>query len=185
MKLTSAAVSVGNLLFGKTKTEADRFTELYNKHQKLVRSVIYQIAGDHQLNDLTQEAFIRIWKNRDDFRKEAEMSSWIYRISVNVAIDSLRQNKRRSEVTQFDFSSITDEKSDLEKNLADRELVQQGLNALHEEHRVVLVLALIHERPLKEIADILEISEGTVKSRLHYGKEHFRQFVAELSEKRK
>lgn len=184
MKLPSAALSAGSFLLKKVRSDADEFSALFHKHQGLVRKVIYQIAGDNHLNDLTQETFIRIWQNRSQFRYESELTSWIYRISVNVALDSLRKTKRLSEISSFDFSTMADESRDSERKLADQQLVQRGLMALNEDHRTVLVLALIHELSLKEISQILEISEGTVKSRLHYAKEHFRQFFSELTEKK-
>ncbi len=184
MKFTSVPLSVGNFFLKRTRNKVDEFSTLFHRYEALVRKVIFQITGDSHLNDLTQEAFIRIWKNHSSFKNESEISTWIYRISVNVALDSLRQRKRLSEVSDYDFAAVVDEKRSQEQQATDQQLVQKGLNALNEEHRVVLILALIHELPLKEIAHMLEISEGTVKSRLHYGKEHFRQFIAELSEKR-
>ena len=75
--------------------------------------------------------------------------------------------------------------ADLEKSLLNRELVSESLMALSLEHRTVIVLSLIHELSLNEIANVLEVSEGTVKSRLHYAKEHLRQYISELSEKKR
>ena len=164
------------------KGDAAQFTQLYVQHQALVRSVIFQIAGSPQLSDLVQEAFIRIWKGLPEFREEAKITSWIYRVSANVALDSLRLVSRQAETFDYDFSEIAANAPDSENELMNRQLVEMGLKALSEEHRTVVVLALIHDRPLAEVAEILGISEGTVKSRLHYGKEQFRRFLSGQTE---
>ena len=183
MKLNSAVVSLTNLFTRSEKSESEQFSDLYNKYQKLVRSVIFQIAGPSHLSDLVQETFIRVWGKLPEFRKESEISSWIYRIAVNIALDHLRSEKRHPTSSDSVLEFKKDGR-DLEQELANRELVSESLAALSIEHRTVIVLSLIHELSLAEIAHVLELSEGTVKSRLHYAKEHLRQFVSELSEKK-
>lgn len=184
MKINLAAVSLTNLFSKSEKSESEQFSDLYNKYQKLVRSVIFQIAGPSHLSDLVQETFIRVWTKLPEFRKEAEVSSWIYRIAVNIALDHLRSEKRHPTSNDSALNSHTDG-SDIEKSLLNRELVSESLTALSAEHRTVIVLSLIHELSLNEIAKVLELSEGTVKSRLHYAKEHLRQYISELSEKKR
>jgi RNA polymerase sigma-70 factor (ECF subfamily) len=165
----------------------DNFDALFYKHQGLVRSVIWQVAGDCQINDLVQEAFIKIWKGIDGFRGEAEITSWIYRVCVNVALDSKRgRNKLRAlHAHDFDLTSIPDQATDSESDYSNKQIVDQGLKQLSDDHRTVVVLALIHELKISEIAEILEISEGTVKSRLHYGKESFRNYLSEIAKEEK
>jgi RNA polymerase sigma-70 factor (ECF subfamily) len=147
-----------------------------------VRAVIYQIAGPAALSDLTQEAFLRIWHGLAGFQGKSQLKSWVYRIATNVALDYLRQDARRGEVTEMDFSDFPSGETGTESAAADRQLVAVGLNALSPDHRAVVVLALVHELSVAEIAGILGISEGTVKSRLHYGKEHFRQILRKEGE---
>lgn len=183
MKINAAVVSLTNLFSKSAKSESEQFSDLYNKYQKLVRSVIFQIAGPSHLSDLVQETFIRVWNKQTEFRKESELSSWIYRIAVNIALDHLRSEKRHPTASDALLATKAGD-SDIEADLANRELVSESLMALSVEHRTVVVLALIHELSLAEIASVLELSEGTVKSRLHYAKEHLRQFISELSEKK-
>ena len=184
MKLNSAVLSLTNLFTKSEKSESEQFSDLYNRYQKLVRSVIFQIAGPSHLNDLVQETFIKVWTKLPEFRRESEVSSWIYRIAVNTSLDHLRSEKRHP-TTNDSVLEFHRDHQDIEAELADRELVSESLMALSLEHRTVIVLALIHELSLAEIAKVLELSEGTVKSRLHYAKEHLRQFVSELSEKKR
>lgn len=184
MKLNTAVVSLTNLFTKSEKSESEQFSDLYNKYQKLVRSVIFQIAGPSHLNDLVQETFIRVWNKLPEFRKQSEVSSWIYRIAVNIALDHLRSEKRHPTSSDAVLDKH-DDGSDIELTLANRELVSESLMALSIEHRTVIVLSLIHELSLAEMAEVLEVSEGTVKSRLHYAREHLRQFISELSEKKR
>lgn len=161
----------------RTGSRADEFTALFQQHHRLVSSVIHQIAGPSLLADLVQDAFIKIWKGLPDFREESKLTSWIYRVAANTALDSLRSGARKYESNEHDLGQIVDERQDGERDLANRQLVERGLSGLTPEHRAVVVLALMHERTTAEVAEILAISEGTVKSRLHYGREHFRKIL--------
>jgi RNA polymerase sigma-70 factor (ECF subfamily) len=184
MKLNSAVVSITNFFTKSEKSESEQFSDLYNRYQKLVRSVIFQIAGPSHLGDLVQETFIRVWEKLPEFRRESEVSSWIYRIAVNISLDHLRSEKRHP-TSSDKILEFKADGSDIEQTLSNRELVSESLMALSVEHRTVTVLSLIHELSLSEIAKVLEISEGTVKSRLHYAREHLKQHVSELSEKKR
>lgn len=156
------------------------FATLYQEHHSLVRSVLFQIAGAGALDDLVQEAFIRIWKGMGSFKKEAKLSSWIYRICVNTALDHLRTVRRRPEDPLNENAEPEKIEPGPESSLMKRDLIARGLMNLSEDHRTVLVLAFIHDLPLSEVADVLSISEGTVKSRLHYAKAQFRQYLQDL-----
>jgi RNA polymerase sigma-70 factor, ECF subfamily len=172
------------ITFGKaeadmsSETNASEFTKLYSAHQKLVRSVLFQVAGESALDDLVQEAFIRIWKSYPKFRGDSKLSSWIYRICVNVALDHKRSVARKKETSENDFARFEDGARGQDHKMSDRDLVEKGLETLSEEHRTVLVLATMQELSLAEIAEVLEVAEGTVKSRLHYAKTEFRKFLA-------
>lgn len=160
------------------------FAVFYRAHAPLVRAVIFQIAGQEYLKDLTQEAFVRIWQARDTFRGAAQLQSWVYRVATNVALDHLRRWKRERNVSEVDLSHAVAVETSVENRLIQRQIVAAGLRGLSPEHRAVVVLALIHELSLREISEILELPEGTVKSRLHYGKEYFRQLWAKEGERK-
>ncbi len=159
---------------------APNFQEIYRTHQSMVRTVIFQIAGSSLVNDLLQEVFVRVWRKLSEFRGQSSLRSWIYRIAVNVALDAVRAEVRRAE--DFLVPDLPSDSPDAEHLLMSRELVAKGLAALSADHRAVVVLALIHEFSLEEVAEILGVSLGTVKSRLHYGKQHFRSLLEEKGE---
>lgn len=161
------------------KSDLAHFRQIYGQYQQLVRTVIYQIAGSSHLDDLVQEAFIKIWKGLSGFKEQSQLSTWIYRVSTNVALDALRSWSRRKENLDYDFDSLQDKRKTPDEEFSNRQIVQQGLATLSEEHRTVLVLSFIHELPMAEIAEIVGVSEGTVKSRLHYAKGAFGTFLKE------
>ena len=173
----SALRTRGLAVTDRRAEDVAEFTALFHQHQGLVRSVIHQIAGPSLLQDLVQDAFVKIWKGLPEFREESKLTSWIYRVATNVAIDSLRSAARKYESHEHDFESIVDERQNGESDVVNRELVRRGLEGLSADHRAVVVLALMHERTIVEVAEILGVSEGTVKSRLHYGREHFRKIL--------
>lgn len=160
---------------------AQDFRSFYNTHSSLVRRVAFQIAGRSlqgpALDDLVQEAFVKIWRGLDEFRNASEVTTWIYRITTNAALDHLKSLKRRKENLEGEWPELEENRNRLDDVQIARDLVQRGLETLSEDHRVILVLVFIHERPLLEVAEILSIPEGTVKSRLSSAKSAFLKYL--------
>lgn len=156
----------------------DSFRLLYRRYERRVRAMLYQLVGAMHLDDLVQEVFLRAWKGLPTFRQTAQFSTWLYRITWNVAIDhqraSARHHSRLQAVAQH-LSPQYDTPDVLHLHYQD--LVQRGLEHLSFDHRTVLVLHDLEELPQKEIAAILEIPIGTVKSRLFHARAAMRQFL--------
>ncbi len=154
------------------------FRHLYRRHQRRVRSTLYQLCGSSSLDDLVQEVFLRAWKGLPQFRKTAKFSTWLYRITWNVASDQRRQFAQRNSQMQALTNTIPihQEAADL-MQLHYQDLVQRGLRDLSLEHSAVLVLHDLEDVPQKEVAQILEIPVGTVKSRLFHARDAMRQFL--------
>lgn len=176
-----------NLIFAETEREepqrialsdSESFSGLYQAHQKLVRSVIFQMTGGESLDDLVQDTFLQIWKGLPSFRYESRLSTWIYKVSVNRALDHLRHQKSRLLDRLHSVPIELSSGQMLDEELSNRDLVSKGLRWLSEEHRTVLVLSMLHDLGNSEISVILDVSEGTIKSRLHYAKINFRKFLS-------
>jgi RNA polymerase sigma-70 factor (ECF subfamily) len=164
------------------------FNKLYQSHHQKVRSTLYQLCGSDGLDDLVQDVFLRAWKGLAKFRHSAQFSTWLYRIAFNVASD------RRKALAKMRSRNISVEDDQLE-NLADdaiaresdgqpsltqmhyQDLMQRGLAKLSEDHRAVLVLNDLEELPQKDIAEILSIPVGTVKSRLFHARSAIKKFL--------
>ena len=159
------------------------FRQLYHRYQQRVRSTLYQMCGSSSLDDLVQEVFLRAWKGLPQLRQTAQFSTWLYRISWNVASDQRRQlaqHHSQSSKLKWDESYLANSKQFLDADLMHlhyQDLVQRGLEQLKLEHRAVLVLHDLEEVPQKEVAQILGIPVGTVKSRLFYARTAMRKFL--------
>lgn len=164
------------------------FKRLYQRHQNKVRSTLFQLCGSDGLDDLVQDVFLRAWKGLGKFRQSSQFSTWLYRIAFNVASD------RRKALAKMRSRNVSVEDEQLE-NLADdaiardgyqqtglnqmhyQDIMQRGLAKLSEDHRAVLVLHDLEELPQKDIAEILSIPVGTVKSRLFHARSAIRKFL--------
>lgn len=160
--------------------DSNSFRILYQRYQQRVRATLYQLCGEDMLDDLIQEVFLRAWKGIPKLRQVNYFSTWIYRISWNVANDQRKQFIKNKQQKQ-----IYENNSTLNNNLNQtgllklhyQDLVQRGLQNLSLDHRAVLVLHDLEDLPQKEVANILDIPLGTVKSRLFNARKSLRIFL--------
>jgi RNA polymerase sigma factor (sigma-70 family) len=160
------------------KQDRQSFRLLYRRHQQRVRQIIYQLCDPTALDDLVQEVFLRAWKGLPKFRQNCQFSTWLYRIAWNVASDrrqTLAQERSRVQIIAENIVTQHEDPDLLQLHYQD--LVQKGLSSLSEEHRSVLVLHDLEELPQKEVAEILNIPVGTVKSRLFHARSGMRKFL--------
>lgn len=154
------------------------FRLLYRRHQERVRQILYQLCDPLSLDDLVQEVFLRAWKGLPKFRQSSQFSTWLYRITWNVATDRrqiLARDRSRLQTIAQNISTQHDDPDPIQLDYQD--LVRRGLDALSEDRRSVLILHDLEELPQKEVAEILEIPVGTVKSRLFYARAAMRKFL--------
>jgi RNA polymerase sigma factor (sigma-70 family) len=176
----STELMTDNLLVKRCVEENDRqsFRLLYRRHQHRVHQIIYQLGDPTALDDLVQEVFLRAWKGLPKFRQDAQFSTWLYRITWNVASDR-RQTlaKERSQIKSIAANIATQHDDPDLMHLHYQDLVRKGLSLLSEDHRSVLVLHDLEELPQKEVAEILKVPVGTVKSRLFHARNGMRKFL--------
>jgi RNA polymerase sigma-70 factor (ECF subfamily) len=165
------------------------FGKLYQRHQARVRSTLYQLCGADGLDDLVQDVFLRAWKGLGKFKQNAQFSTWLYRITWNVACDRrkayAKARDRHVSVDEEQLQNLEDpafnsQDGDRPSSLTQlhyQDLLQRGLIELSMEHRTVLVLHDLEELPQKEVAQILDIPVGTVKSRLFHARNSLRKFL--------
>ncbi|HEY9672363.1 MAG TPA: sigma-70 family RNA polymerase sigma factor [Waterburya sp.] len=166
------------------------FRQLYRRYASRVRSTLYQLCGGETLDDLVQEVFLRAWKGLPQLRQAAQFSTWLYRICWNVASDQRRQfAQERSFNSKLKSGqerlSTNDSKLTQAPDLMDlhyQDLIQRGLQQLSFEHRAVLVLHDLEDLPQKEVAQILGIAVGTVKSRLFHARTSLRNYIQQQGE---
>lgn len=159
--------------------------ELYRAHRRQVAANLYRVLGDRSdLDDLVQEVFVIAFRGLPTFRGDARLSTWIYRICINVALGRIRSRMRRPPpilraepaLADAERSPETPERA-LERRRA-KERVYAIMERMAPKKRLVLYLHEIEGRSLKEIAYLLDANPVTVRTRLHYAK---REFYALLS----
>jgi RNA polymerase sigma-70 factor (ECF subfamily) len=165
------------------KGDRHAFRQLYQNYQARVRATLYQLCGSEGLDDLVQEVFLKVWKSLPKLREAGYFSTWLYRIAWNVALDRRKKLKQKQTISLGDRDFYDLEIPNSVVNNGDlisihyRDLVERGLKTLSMEHRAVLILHDLEDIPQKEIAEILDIPIGTVKSRLHNARNYIKKFL--------
>jgi RNA polymerase sigma-70 factor (ECF subfamily) len=162
--------------------DTEAFDGLVTKYRTKIFTMICCIVGnENDAWDLAQEGFLKAWRSIHRFEGRSSFYTWLYRITVNLAIDSLRRKAWRKEVELNDTipSSLPGPGVNLERDEI-REQINAALAQLSPEHRAVIVLKEIEELQCQEIADILNLSNGTVLSRLFYGRKKLQSILRPL-----
>jgi RNA polymerase sigma factor (sigma-70 family) len=156
--------------------DREAFRWLYRRHQRLVRSMLQHLCDTSTLDDLVQEVFLRAWKGLGRMQQQSQFSTWLYRIAWNVGAD-YRRRMVQSRSRQEQLRQLPTELSSTAwQDLHHQDLVCRGLQSLSNEQAMLIVLNDLQELPQAEIASILEIPVGTVKSRLFYARAALRKF---------
>ena len=163
------------------------FEELVRLYEKRVLALTRRMCKNPEdAAEAAQEAFFAAWQGLKNFREESGFSTWLYRLASNACVDLLRREGRRQAAVSLDDeelnldipSSISSPQEEAERReLGER--IEEGLRALPPEYRAVLVLREIHQLRYEEIAGVLGLDIGTVKSRISRGRKRLRRFLLE------
>jgi len=172
------------------KGDEQAFEQLVKLYEKRVYTMALRLVGNpDDAYDVAQEAFIRVYRSLKGFKGEAKFSTWIYRIVSNLCIDLNRRSRRIRQVPleqsdddeSFEIS-IPDERYDPVREFDRSEIslaIEKALSTLSYEHREIFILRELNGLSYAEIADIMLIEEGTVKSRLFRAREKLRSALLE------
>lgn len=160
----------------QTQDDHRAFAELADRWDEPLWRLCARVVGDaHRAEDLKQEALARLFEKRKDYRPPMKVSAWLRRIALNLCYDELRRTMRRGESALDESADGTDQPvlialdpppDDRAAALEEGELVRRALMQLPEMYRTVLVLRHYERLKLREIAEVLEVPEGTVNSRM-------------------
>jgi RNA polymerase sigma-70 factor (ECF subfamily) len=156
--------------------DTQAFAELVRRWEEPIRRLGVRVLGDvHRAEDVAQEAFARVFAHRRDFDPAARFSTWLWRIAVNLCRDELRRRERRGErqlpeecagdPTQ-EWVADTPSPAELAVQVERAEAVRRALLRLSEPYRVVVALRHYEGLRFHEVAEVLGIPVGTVKSRM-------------------
>ena len=170
--------------------DSQAFGTLVERYQRRVVSVAQAVVHNQEdALELAQEAFVRAYENLAQFESRSSFSTWLYRITANLAIDFRRREGRqtvlRGEDAVTEIGKLPSEVGDSFKETARRELNQrlrEALMQLTPEHRAVILLREVEGLSYDEISDILHCPRGTVMSRLHYARTHLRTILEGVTE---
>jgi len=176
------------------------FKLLVERYQRKVYAVAYGMVKDREeARDIAQEAFVKVYKYLEHFKGDASFYTWLYRITVNICIDSLRKkgSAKGDDHVEFDESVRMDvseanigalgsrlgtnpQKSALRKELADK--ISAALQQIPEAHRQILLLREVEGMSYEELARTLQIPKGTVMSRLFHARLKMQKILNEYVE---
>ncbi|MCC6740726.1 MAG: sigma-70 family RNA polymerase sigma factor [Planctomycetia bacterium] len=177
---TAAPTGDAALVERAQRGDGDAYGQLVVKYQDLVYNAVYRMVGSEtDASDIAQEAFVKGWKALGSFEGRAQFGTWIYRIAINCCISDRRGLKRRK-ATSLNSSAgggedeggmdVADDAPEPAERLVENEnvrLVQEAIGELEHEFRTMIVLRDMEGRPYEEIAEVLDVPVGTVRSRLH------------------
>jgi RNA polymerase sigma-70 factor, ECF subfamily len=150
--------------------EVAAFQELVEKYKQKVFYMALDMTGNHHdAEDLSQEVFMKVFTAIKDFRGEAKLSSWLYRIAMNTCIDKTRRKHLKLvDIDDRVYEQATPGKNpeQLLQDRATQDQIEQALQKLPPRQRSIFVMRHYNELMLREIAEALGISEGTVKAQL-------------------
>jgi RNA polymerase sigma-70 factor (ECF subfamily) len=154
--------------------DREAFATLVRKYQSKVLTLATRILDNRtEAEDIAQDIFVKIFQSLQDFRGASRFSTWIYRITVNHCLNHLRRRTRQQQTLVMTEPVEWRQESPASnpyKTLEQKErwaLVQAKLQELSVEHRTIILLRDFEGLPYDEIADVLQLESGTVKSRLH------------------
>jgi len=167
--------------------DRNKYRMLVERYQALVfRTCMGFLHNREDADDLTQEVFIQAYQSLPKFKGEASFSTWIYRIALNASLNRVRKTKGNFFLQKLETLFGFDKKNDSSLSGSDnpeslfirteqRELVTKALNSLPEKQRIAIVLSKYDDLPQKEIADIMNITEGAVEALIQRAKANLRK----------
>lgn len=176
--------------------EEAAYRELLRRYERPIFSLVYRMVRDRELaEDLAQETFVKALNALESYRPEFKFSSWIFKIANNTAIDHLRRREldllslegsphaATPEAIEATALQIGDRQESPLEEVEARELggaIEQAIGALRPEYRACILLRHVEGRPYEEIAEILDLPLGTVKTYIHRARNELRQALGHL-----
>ena len=151
--------------------DQDAFSLLVQHYQRRVFNLVFRMLQNYEeASEVTQEAFLAAWQGLPSFRGEARFSTWLYRIAYNCALKQLETRKReRALQTALQAEQMVDDedpKNALLEMLDNQEMVQEQLSQLPPKYRIVLILRHLQDMTYEEMAEVLTMPVGTIKTHL-------------------
>lgn len=173
--------------------DVSAFEKIVSEYQNVVYSVVYRYAENSEdAEDMSQEVFIKMFKNINSFQFKSKLSTWIYRVATNTCIDLVKKFKQDNtysldegiesvdgEKNYIEISDVSMAPENVYERYETRDVINQAIKNLNEEYRTVIILRDIEGLSYDEISEVLSCSVGTVKSRISRGRRKLREILSE------
>lgn len=163
------------------------FLELVTRHERRVYAVCYRFFGNHaDAEEATQDTFLALARRAEQFRGDAALSTWLYRVAVNTCRDLGRRQARRPQTPVDDLTEVATDDPAAEDELAARELataVQDALLQLDDLSRTLMILTALEGYSYPEVSDMLDLPVGTIKSRVFRARARLAELLEDIEER--
>jgi RNA polymerase sigma-70 factor (ECF subfamily) len=173
------------------------FNELLELYERRVFALTFRMIGRRaEAEEVTQDTFVQVFRNIDSFRGEAKLSTWLFRVAVNLCKNRMKSNARRSSSSHQSIDNIADhtmlgsaegvsvgsvERPDeLVEGMQMERIVKLALLEIDPEFRQLVILRDVEDLSYEEIAEVTDLPRGTVKSRIHRGRAQLRARVEKI-----
>lgn len=167
--------------FRNEATRETAFTKIVKKYQERLYWHIRRLVIHHEdANDVLQNVLVKVWSYLDNFREEANLYTWLYRIATNETITFLTKEKRRRSISISDHETGMSNKLQAEKGFDANKLewkLQQAIQNLPEKQRIVFNLRYYDEMPYEEMSKVLDTSTGALKASYHHAVKKVEEFL--------
>ena len=166
------------------------YEEIIGLYEKKVFSTIYyMVKNDNEVEDIAQEVFIKIYKNLGNFKEESSLYTWIYRITVNVGIDEFKKRKKvvyldekidtKDGEVELQLSDDSKSPTDIAEDNDLKDKLEKCIKKLPESQRMMIILRDIKGFTYMEIAEIMKMNLGTVKSKINRARASLKELLEE------
>src|SRR5437868_8312187 len=181
MALTDSSDAELLMQFRNPSTKESSFTAIIKKYQEKLYWHIRRMVLDHDdANDVLQNVFIRVWNGLENFREDAQLYTWLYRIATNESLTFIEQQKKRASVSLDEVECSISNKVKADKHFDPNRLewkLQVAIQQLPEKQKVVFNLRYYDEMPYEKMSKILETSEGALKASYHHAVKKIEDFI--------
>ena len=169
------------LQFREPATREKAYTALVRKYQERLYWHIRRMLVDHDdTNDVLQNVFIRVWNGLDNFRADAKLYTWLYRIATNECLSFLEQKKKKASVSLSDVEEGLANQVRADKDFDASKMewkLQLAIQQLPDKQRIVFTLRYYDEMPYEEMSQVLDTSEGALKASYHHAVKKIEDFI--------
>lgn len=168
-------------LYRISDTKEKGFTLIIQKYQERLYWHIRRMVLDHDdANDVLQNVFIKVWKNLENFREDAQLYTWLYKIATNESLTFLEQQKRKTSISLSEVESGLSNKLRADPQFDPNKLewkLQRAILSLPDKQRIVFNLRYYDEMPYEEMSKVLETSEGALKASYHHAVKKIEEYI--------